>query len=222
MNQIAIEYVHHSQLNPATYNPRKISPEAMAKLKKGIREFGVVDPLIINRDGTIIGGHQRMQAGLELGHVEFPCIRLDVDKRREKALNLALNKLSGDWDYDKLSVILSEFEADPQFDIELTGFDNVEMLDVIDIGDPAKGALSFYGSDGSFQMGGDSGDAPGVDGATASTPKGITIQYTIIFDDEEQQQAWHAYLRELKGRYPEMETISARLIADIASRAMEA
>jgi hypothetical protein len=130
----SIEYVNWTKLRPAAYNPRRISDEQLAKLKKGICEFDLVDPLIINRDGTIIGGHQRFRAARELGYDEFPCIRLDLDKRREKALNLALNKIQGEWELDTLSQILTELSSEPTFDIELTGFDGLDVGDLADIG----------------------------------------------------------------------------------------
>ena len=122
-----IEMVNVSDLKPAEYNPRVMAREVMDKLKKGIKEFGLVEPIVINKDGTVIGGHQRLQASIELGHTEVPCVRKDLDRQRERALNLALNKLSGDWDFGKLSDILLEFEADISFDVELTGFDNIEL-----------------------------------------------------------------------------------------------
>lgn len=116
-------------LNPATYNPRKISRQMLRSLKATIKEFGMVDPLIVNKDMTIIGGHQRFKACLELGFTEMPCVVLDLTKSKEKALNLALNKISGEWDKKKLEKILQEIES---IDIELTGFDEDEIAKIID------------------------------------------------------------------------------------------
>lgn len=116
-------------LNPATYNPRKISRQMLRSLKATIKEFGMVDPLIVNKDMTIIGGHQRFKACLELGFTEMPCVVLDLTKSKEKALNLALNKITGDWDRKKLERILSEIES---IDIGLTGFDEQEIAKLIE------------------------------------------------------------------------------------------
>lgn len=205
--RIEIEWVKYGDLKPATYNPRRISEAMLMKLKKGIREFGIIDPLVINKDGTVIGGHQRLKAGLEEGYDEFPCVRLDLGKKQEKALNLALNKLSGEWDFELLSTLLSEFETDEEFDIELTGFDPIEALESIKL-DPADFTIpSVGGPTGSMLDDGEGDDkTPG---------KGVIIQYSIIFDDEEQQAAWHEYIKALKAKYPEEETIAARLIKDI-------
>ncbi len=121
---MVIKNISVTKLNPAAYNPRKISRESLRVLKKGIQEFGLVDPLIVNKDMTIIGGHQRFKACLEIGFKAVPCVVLDLDKSKEKALNLALNKISGEWDKTKLERLLKELEAP---DLELTGFDGEEL-----------------------------------------------------------------------------------------------
>lgn len=90
-----------------------------------MEEFGIVDPIIINKDGTVIGGHQRIKAE-KLGMKEIPCVRLDLDKTREKAFNMALNKISGEWDIDLLKELLIELDAGA-IDIELTGFTDKEL-----------------------------------------------------------------------------------------------
>lgn len=119
IKQIAVE-----KLKPAEYNPRKISRDMLNSLKNNIKEFGLVDPLVINKDMTIIGGHQRFKACLELGHKSIPCIVLDLTKSKEKALNLALNKITGDWDKKKLERLFKDIE---EMDIGLTGFSDEEM-----------------------------------------------------------------------------------------------
>ncbi len=112
------------ELKPAEYNPRKISRETLKALKNNIKEFGLVDPLIVNKDMTIIGGHQRYKACTELGFKEVPCVVLDLPKSKEKALNLALNKISGEWDKVKLEHILKEIES---IDLDLTGFTDEDL-----------------------------------------------------------------------------------------------
>ena len=82
------------ELKPAEYNPRKkLKPgdKEYEKIKNSIEEFGFADPLVVNKDMTIIGGHQRLTVGMALGYTEVPCAVVDVDKVREKALNIALN-----------------------------------------------------------------------------------------------------------------------------------
>lgn len=110
---------------PATYNPRKDlksgDPE-FEKIKRSIEEFGYVEPVIVNSDMTIIGGHQRAKVLAELGYEEIECIIVEVDKTKEKALNIALNKITGEWDTDSLAALLKELDTE-SYNIELTGFD---------------------------------------------------------------------------------------------------
>ena len=113
------------ELKPAKYNPRKkLRPgdKEYEQIKNSITEFGFADPLVVNADMTIIGGHQRLTVAMDLGYTEVPCAVVDVDKTREKALNIALNKITGAWDENLLADLLQELsEAD--FNIEYTGFD---------------------------------------------------------------------------------------------------
>ena len=88
-----------SDLKPAEYNPRKAltpSDPEYQRIAASIEEFGYVDPIIINSDNTIIGGHQRRTVMLDLGYTEADCILVEMDKTREKALNIALNKITGE------------------------------------------------------------------------------------------------------------------------------
>lgn len=94
-----IQKISVEKLKPAEYNPRKdLKPEdeEYQKIKKSLLEFGYVAPVIINADMTVIGGHQRIKVLKELGYEEIQCIVVDLDKNKEKALNLALNKISGE------------------------------------------------------------------------------------------------------------------------------
>jgi len=149
--KMVIEYASEDEINPAEYNPRHMSDSEREKLRKGLNEFGLVEPLVVNHDGTLIGGHQRLSIMLEEGWTEFPIVRVDLDKSREKALNLALNKIRGEWDYNKLSAMLQEFEGFEDFDIELTGFDEFESGELMGLGsvDPS----SMFGTEDGFSGG---------------------------------------------------------------------
>ncbi len=118
------------ELNPAKYNPRKNlkpgDPE-YEKLKRSITEFGYVEPIIWNkRTGNIVGGHQRYKVLLELGYKEVDCVVLDIDEQKEKALNVALNKITGEFDIPLLTDLLKDIN-DSGFDVSLTGFDADEI-----------------------------------------------------------------------------------------------
>ncbi len=118
------------KLNPAKYNPRKDlkpgDPE-YEKLKKSMETFGYVEPIVWNkRTGHIVGGHQRFKVLKHQGHTEIECVVVDLDEQQEKALNIALNKVSGEWDLPKLADLISELD-DGIFDVSITGFDAAEI-----------------------------------------------------------------------------------------------
>lgn len=118
-----------SDLLPASYNPRKdlnSNDKEYKKIKRSIEEFGYVDPIIINSDNTVIGGHQRLKVLKDLGNTEIDVVRINLDKTKEKALNIALNKITGEWELSKLDELLEELKLD-NYDIELTGFDLSEL-----------------------------------------------------------------------------------------------
>jgi DNA adenine methylase len=135
-HRLKIEYVDPQSLKPWKGNPRIMSPEDHEKLKTGMREFGdiveggIVDPLIVRRrDNLVIGGHQRLEDVLKLGLPRVPIVRIDISERRMKALNLALNKIHGEWDNDKLAEVLKELDGTAV--AELTGFDQEEIDRII-------------------------------------------------------------------------------------------
>lgn len=125
-----IQRIPAARLNPAAYNPRvdlKPGDKEYEKLKRSINEFGYVEPVIWNRQtGNVVGGHQRLKVLMDLGQTEIDCVVVDLDLAREKALNIALNKIQGDWDEDKLAAIMADFDAEA-FDVSLTGFDANEV-----------------------------------------------------------------------------------------------
>jgi ParB-like chromosome segregation protein Spo0J len=101
-----------ADLNPADYNPRKdLQPDdpAYLKIKQSLETFGMVEPIIWNeRTGHIVGGHQRIKALRDMGEAETDVVVINEPLKEEKKLNVALNKITGEWDDDKLSVILNE------------------------------------------------------------------------------------------------------------------
>ncbi len=122
------ESLRISDLKPAEYNPRKISEKEMRKLCESIKSFGFVEPIVVNADGTIIGGHQRVKAAERLGMEEVPVIRVDIPKGKERALNLALNRISGEWDEERLALLLQALTDDER---KLSGFDDDEITSAL-------------------------------------------------------------------------------------------
>jgi ParB-like chromosome segregation protein Spo0J len=124
-------------LLPAKYNPRKnLQPgdNKYEHLKKSILEFSYIDPVIWNkRTNTVVGGHQRLKILQELGYKEIEVSVVDLPEEKEKALNLALNKIGDDgWDYEKLAEILDELQ-NFDFDVEVSGFDMDEIKTITKI-----------------------------------------------------------------------------------------
>lgn len=117
------------ELNAATYNPRKISGQQLKALKMSIKENGILEPLIVNQKTgmTVVSGHQRLRVAKELGFTEVPVKVIDVDEKKEKILNLALNKIGGAFDTPKLENVLREVVEFAGADIEQTGFTTQEI-----------------------------------------------------------------------------------------------
>ena len=144
-----IERKHTADLIPADYNPRKDlkpgDPE-YDKLKRSMEQFGYVEPVIWNKaTGRVVGGHQRLKVLMDMGVTEVECVVVELDEKREKALNIALNKISGDWDKDKLMLLISDLQG-ADFDVSLTGFDPAEIDDLF------KGSLKDGVKDDEFDV----------------------------------------------------------------------
>lgn len=131
MNKLDIRTFKIADLNPAKYNPRKKlkpgDPE-YEKLKKSIEHFGYVELIIVNvaNNNTVVSGHQRLSVLKDLGVEEVECVVVSLNDEQEKQLNLAMNKVNGAWDENALSALLQDMQAH-NYNMELTGFDQVEM-----------------------------------------------------------------------------------------------
>lgn len=116
----------------ADYNPREISDHDFASLKQSLKEFGMLQPIVVNKDHVIIGGHMRVRAWKDLGNTEVPCVVVDLPKDREKLLNIALNRISGQWDMEKLSEMVYKLSVESSEDLRLSGLDEVEVSGLLD------------------------------------------------------------------------------------------
>ena len=127
------EKKHTADLLPADYNPRKDLKPGDAeyeKLKRSIEQFGYVEPVIWNRlTGRVVGGHQRLKVLMDMGMSEVDCVVVELPEEKEKALNIALNKISGEWDKDKLALLITDLQGS-DFDVSMTGFDPAEIDDL--------------------------------------------------------------------------------------------
>ena len=134
MNAARIEHVDFTRIKPAAYNPRKDlqpgDPEYV-KLERSIERWGLVEPLVWNsRTGNLIGGHQRYKVLKARGDTSAAVSVVDLDANEEAALNIALNKIAGDWDMASLSDLLSTLDANG-YDATLTGFNTDELAKIL-------------------------------------------------------------------------------------------
>lgn len=128
-----IQKISINNLIEADYNPRKnLQPddEEYKKIKKSIEKFGYVEPVIVNTKDKIlkiISGHQRIKVLKDLGYKEINCVLVNLNDSDEKTLNVALNKISGEWDNEKLQAVLKELKDFDQDQFFLTGFNDNEF-----------------------------------------------------------------------------------------------
>jgi DNA modification methylase len=99
-----IEIKKISELTPAPYNPRESTEKQESQLKQSLKKFGVVEPIIYNKQtGYIVGGHFRVRELQKLGYTEIECVIVDLAEEDEKELNIRLNANTGQWDWDELA-----------------------------------------------------------------------------------------------------------------------
>jgi DNA modification methylase len=129
---LAIEQVSIEELKADPANPRRISDRELEALTRSLSEFGLIDPIIARKvDRTVIGGHQRLLAARRLGLETVPVIYLDITKEKAQLLNVALNKISGDFDEELLARLLADLAKDPEVDLTLSGFDEKEIKQLL-------------------------------------------------------------------------------------------
>ena len=131
-----IRKIKVSVIKPAAYNPRldlKPGDAEYEKLKSCMTDFGCVEVLVWNeRTGNLVSGHQRLKILIEQGVEVVDVSVVDLPIEREKVLNIALNRIKGDWDKDKLAVLIDELSQLPEMDIGVTGFEAAEISTILD------------------------------------------------------------------------------------------
>lgn len=195
MGKLKVEYRNVADLNPYENNPR-LNDGAVDAVAASIKEFGFKVPIVVDSDGVIVTGHTRVKAAEKLGLESVPVIvASDLSPEQVKAFRLADNKTSelAEWDMGKLDIELGEIE---NIDMNDFGF-NIDLPELED---------STIGIDDSYEDTGDGEDAH-MDGS-----RGYSITYEIAFNDENEQAEWYAFLRELKQKYPNVGTISERIL----------
>jgi DNA modification methylase len=127
--RLQVEYLPIEKLKKWPDNPRVMSPDQAEALHKSLEHFDIVEPLVVDQHNRIVGGHQRYDQLVALGYKTVPVIRKRLSEREFKSLNLALNRISGQWDTERLAPILVELRNLPE--IDLTGFQPQEIESLI-------------------------------------------------------------------------------------------
>lgn len=178
------------ELKPYGKNPRK-NDAAVPKVMESIKKFGFKVPLVISKDGEIITGHTRFKASQKLGLESVPCVIADdLTDKQIKAYRLADNKVSefSVWDYDLLGSELTELE-NMDFVMDDFGF----SMDLSELEE-------FEDDDDE-----DEEEKPRKE-------HGYSIVYELTFNNEEEQEEWYDILGNLKRRFPDVGTISERVL----------
>lgn len=132
------------EIKAAAYNPRielKEGDEEYTALKNSLERFGVATPLIVNKTtGNLVSGHQRLNVLKAMGTTETEVVLIELDAEKEKLLNIALNKIDGDWDYGKLEELFKEFSDE---DIKFTGYTTEEIDGLFGEADVSEPTFSY-------------------------------------------------------------------------------
>ena len=124
-----IEIKKLSDLIPATYNPRQSTKNQEKHLKSSLEKFGVVEPIIFNKQsGYIVGGHFRVRELTKLGYKEIECVIVDLNDDDERELNIRLNANTGEWDWDTLANEWDEHEL-KEWGLNVPVFDSESVKD---------------------------------------------------------------------------------------------
>lgn len=199
-------------LHSAAYNPRQALAPGDAEFEKllsSIKTFGNVEPILWNRrTGNITGGHQRYEVLKHIGETETDVVVVDLSLEEEKLLNVALNKIKGEWDYDKLSSLLSQFDP---VEAKMSGFSPQEIMLLVA---QASAQISEYNINDSSKIGAES-EIDNVDedenephpqagdfvDVSESEDNGLSWLVTISFQSLGRANTWleeHGFSREIK------------------------
>lgn len=131
-NKIIVKEIEIKKIKPAAYNPRKnLQPgdSEYEKLRASIERFDLVEPLVWNEaTGNLVGGHQRLKICKERGDSVVKTVVVNLSPTKERLLNIALNRISGEWDFAKLSELMQEFTPE---DLGITGFSQLELDELL-------------------------------------------------------------------------------------------
>ena len=121
-----------SEIKPYKDNPREISQEAVKKVKNSISEFGNNQPIVVDQNNVIVVGHTRWKALKQLNKTKAFVIKKNFDKNKAIAYRIMDNRSGAESQWDK-QLLMSELQVlkDDKFDLDLTGFDALELKDIM-------------------------------------------------------------------------------------------
>lgn len=221
-----IEQMSVGDITPYFNNPRN-NKDAVDIVVTSIEEFGFQVPIIVDKDSVIIAGHTRWEAAKRIGMDTVPVIVASgLSDVKAKAFRIMDNKAAeaSKWDFVKL---LGEFDSLEELDcnMDALGFDMLEVEKLRLDFEPRSETSRYEMEDDDERPPFDpsSSNPTGNSGSSSEEPEGRknanpVIQYTIIFNTDDEQTLWYGYLRGLKTKYPESNTIAERLIADLKER----
>jgi DNA modification methylase len=210
---LIIHHVPIDILNPAPYNPRRLTEKQAADLTESIKRFGMVDPLVVNtfpgREHIVVGGHQRLNICRLLGHTTVPVVLVSLPEEKERELNLRLNRNTGEWDWD----MLAEFDLPMLRDVGFTDEELVKNFDIdLDAEDPrdkppdtpaperVKHGETWRCGDHLITCGDSTvaesyAIAPAVDFVFTSPPYNVDIDYDIHWDSFKNRDEYLGLIR---------------------------
>lgn len=175
-------------IHPAAYNPRvalKPGDAEYEALKNSLERFGVAEPLIVNETtGNLVSGHQRLNVLIESGAEVVEVVLIQADEEQEKLLNIALNKIDGEWDYEKLRELFDEISDD---DIKFTGFSTEELNNLFDYECP-----EFDNLDDDDEAVSTETESDGKDEVAESSTAMKEFNIYLSFPSKEKAEAWLA------------------------------
>jgi len=189
-----IELWNLKRFKPYDNNAREHSPEQVAQIAASITEFGFLNPILVDSNDGIVAGHGRLSAARELALDVVPVVVLDhLTEAQKKAYILVDNKLAenASWNEELLQEEIVALNLQ-DFDISILGWDEDEIREIMEY-------------DSAFAEGDGDGESRGLGGEPV-------IQYNIIFDNEQQQQIWFDFLKDLRQSQPDDTTIAEKII----------
>ena len=184
-----LKIVKVEELIPYENNPRQITQDAINQVKNSIKQNNFSSVIVVNKDMVIIAGHTRLLAAKELGYKELPVmVTKNIDEKAEKRLRLLDNRLTEltPWDIEKLVDETYAADLDEDFTKLFQPLLNQDLSE-------------FDLSDDNYE------------GEQSEKYGNAIIQYVMIFDNEEQQQNWYAFIAKMREKYPKEETHAARI-----------